>query len=192
MKTPVLAGLIVLGLGAGASLWRNAEIQPEAWVQEQLVQIAWARARNGESGAKPWPWMESVPVAEISIPRLNQNFIVMRGTSGPVLAVAPGWNERTDAPGSAGISLVTGHSHTHFDFLRELRVGDTINVATAGGSREYLVEELKIVIEPEIRITQDGQDSVLLLATWLPFANWQPEGARLVAVARAPGQDPTS
>lgn len=192
MKLPVLAGLILLALGAGVTLWRSMEVQPGTWVREQLVQIAWARAQNGESAAKPWPWLESAPVAEITIPRLGGKFIVLRGASGAVLAVAPGWNEGTDAPGSAGISLVTGHSHTHFDFLRKLKAGDVIHMATAEGTREYLVEELRIVVEPEIRVTQEGEESVLLLATWLPFENWQKDGARLVGVARASGQDPTS
>ena len=188
----MLAGLILLGLAGSITFWQSMEIRPGTWVEEQLVRVAWARTRNGESAAKPWPWLESVPVAEISVPRLGKNHIVLRGTSDAVLAVAPGWNEATDAPGSAGISLVTGYSDTHFSFLRELKTGDVILVRTADGAREYLVEELRIAIEPETSVTQDGQESVLLLSTWLPFANWQPDGARLVAVARAPGQDPTS
>lgn len=174
----LLAGLVQIG-GALA-------VPAKAWLSVKLIDRAWAETLAGAQDAKPWPWMDSAPVARLSVPRLNKELVVLRGTSGAVLAFGPGWHEGTVPPGAAGISLVSAHRNTHFGFLSELRKGDAITLQKADGTIiNYLVEDLKIVMDPEIQVTPAEGESTLLLSTCFPFANWRPGGEmRFVAVAR--------
>lgn len=189
-----ILSMLLLLLWASFTVVHNKAVH--SWLKMELIDIAWARTLAGEGAVKPWPGAPGGPVARIAVARLNENFTVFRGTSGAVLAIAPGWNEGTDAPGAPGISLITGQSATDFEFLRDLREGDLVSVQTVDGVYvDYVIEDVRIVLEAETKIERREDESVLLLSAWLPFANWQPDGARLVAVARAlddPEKDTTS
>jgi len=184
LKHFVLAAVIATGLFA---IVRHSDtFMP--WTQQRLITFAWERTLQGESEAAPWPGFDSRPVAKLSVARLNKNLVILEGTSGDVLSLAPGWSRGTDVPGMPGVSLITAPRDTHFSFLRNLRPGDILRLQTVAGSRDYTVEELKIVMENDLQVSREDGDSVLLLSTWLPFANWQPDGARFIAVARASGK----
>ncbi len=174
--------LLLAGLGQfGGAL----SVPAKAWLSARLIEQAWARTLDGEADAKPWPWMDSAPVAQITVPRLNKEFIVMRGTSGTVLAFAPGWHEGSNKPGGKGISLVSGHRDSHFGFLNELEKGDVVRLQASDGRMvEYIVSDLRVVMDTEIRVAQEEGQSTLLLSTCFPFVNWQPGGEmRFVVVA---------
>lgn len=190
----LIAGSLLL---AGVVQFGGAlSVPAKAWLSVALIDRAWAQTLDGEAEAKPWPWMDSAPVAKIAVPRLNKEFVVMRGTSGTVLAFAPGWHEGTDRPGAPGISLVSAHRDTHFGFLNELQRGDEITLQTSEGRQiEYVVDELRIVMDPQVQVKRNEQESTLLLSTCFPFVNWQPGGEmRFIVVAREvkDGKTPTS
>lgn len=181
----ILGGLALLALGV--SQCGGAVKDPaKAWLSAQLIDHAWTRTKNGEPDARPWPWMDSAPVARLSVARLNKSLVVMRGTSGEVLAFAPGWSEGTAMPGAPGISLISAHRDKHFGFLNNLQKGDPITLETRQGETvNYIVTELRVVKEAEIKVEQVEGQSTLLLSTIFPFVNWQPGGEmRFVIVAQ--------
>ncbi|MCB9990802.1 MAG: class GN sortase [Rhodospirillales bacterium] len=187
MRRKALVVVTSLVLAAGLVQSGKALMIPaKAWLAGHLIEQAWAQTLAGTADAKPWPWMDSSPVAEITFVRQDKKFVVMKGTSGTVLAFAPGWHEGSDAPGQPGISLISAHRDTHFGFLNELKTGDRIMIRTVDGIKKtYAVDEMKIVMDPEIKVHRDERDSTLLLSTCFPFVNWQPGGEmRFVVVAR--------
>lgn len=189
-KILVLTGLALLLAGL-VQFGGAVRVPAKAWLSVKLIDRAWARTLDGEKDARPWPWMDSAPVARLSVPRLNKSFIVMRGTSGAVLAFAPGWNEGTAKPGTPGISLISAHRDTHFGFLNQIEKGDVIRLETADARKiEYRVSELRVVMDPEIRVGQEEGGSTLLLTTSFPFVNWKPGGQmRFVVIAHEAGKD---
>lgn len=179
----MMAGAVLFGAAMSAE---TLPVSAKAWLTQRLIDRAWTQTLRGEADARPWPWMESAPVAKLSVPRLGKEFVVLKGNSGDVLAFAPGWHDGTDLPGRDGISLISAHRDTHFAFLQSLEIGDVVNVETPeGGLAVYRVEDLESVTEAEIQVRQEPPESVLLLSTSYPFANWQKgEAMRFVAVAR--------
>ncbi len=163
-----------------------SETMTKTALSEQLIQQAWRQVLKGNTEAQPWPWIKSAPVAKLSIPHLNKNFIVMRGTSSTILDAAPGWHEGTDFPGSNGISLISGQRNTHFSFLKHLKPGDHIFLQTdLTNKQHYVVDELAIVQTATMQVPLKGNESVILLSTDYPFLNWKKnESMQFVVIAR--------
>ena len=182
----ILALAAILFLTGSAVMIGSLMIPAKARLSAVLIGRAWGRALAGDRDARPWPWMDSVPVARLEVPDLGKDLVVMRGVSGEVLAFAPGWHEGSDPPGSGGITVISAHRDTHFGFLRNLRKGqEIILTGTDGAARHYGVEDLAVVQEPEIRVDVSEKAGILLLTTCYPFAGWQPGGdMRFVVVAR--------
>lgn len=176
----------ILLLAAAVRLGPGLEAPAKEWLSAKMLEQAWAQTLAGAENAQPFPWLDSVPVAKLSVPRLNRSFIVMRGTSGVVLALAPGWHKGTSLPGSPGISMISAHHKSHFSFLNDLQKGDLIRLQTAAGQEiEYEVDELQVAIEPQIKVGEGGGQNALLLSTTYPLANWRKgETIQLVVVAR--------
>ena len=56
-----------------------------------------------------------------------------RGTSGQALAFGPGHVELTPDAGERGVAVYSAHRDTHFRFLRNVVVGDEIEVTRSDG-----------------------------------------------------------
>lgn len=176
----MLAGGLVL-LGALAD-WAPAG----AWLSARLVERAWEKTLDGNFAAHPWPWMDSVPVARLVVPGRDKDFVVMRGASGAVLAVAPGWHEGSQFPGLPGITLISAHPDREFGFIRDMKNGEKLVLVDRRGVRRlYTVVDMAVVQEPEIRVPVDQGRGTLLLSTSYPSGNWSAGGdMRYVVVAR--------
>lgn len=131
-------GAVLIGCG----LYMPAK----AALAQVLLERAWTRVQAGEMGAKPWPWADIHPVAEILIPRLGERSIVLEGASGEAMAFGPGHMTNTPGIGERGTAIVAAHRDTQFARLGELKIGDTI-VATARDGRRtvFRVAALRVV-----------------------------------------------
>ncbi len=182
--TVILAGCLI---GSAMTVLPRAEDRVAAY----LVERAWLRAQAGELAARPWPWLDSMPVARLSLPRLGQDLVVLRGTAGSVLAHAPGWHDGSVRPGAEGISYITAYSDLHFGWLRNVQPGDTLQLQQpAAPVLTYIVDDIIFTHEPEITLGEMVDGRVLLLSTSYAATGPGPD-LYLVAVARAlpvPGQ----
>lgn len=97
-------------------------IHAKAWLAPMLVERAWA-ATLASDGAphRPWPWADTWPVAQLSVPKLQVSRHILYGDGGHALAFGPGLDSGLGLPGEEGVTLVSGHRDTHFAFLRDLR-----------------------------------------------------------------------
>lgn len=125
-KTHIGAALFLL-LGAafmGKGLW----IGGKAVVAQILLEKSWKQSISTGTVAAPWAGMDAHPIAKINIPSLGHSSIVLSAASGQALAFAPAHMQQTPLPGHAGTAIIAAHKNTHFDFLKNVRTGDIIEI----------------------------------------------------------------
>lgn len=161
----LIAGSAIPFAGAG---WIHAK----AVLAQVLLERSWqARlAGNGEDAAKPWPWADTVPIARLQVPRLDVDQVVLAGASGRSLAFGPGHLTGTALPGERGNSVITGHRDTHFDFIGELKTGDTFRLQRPDGSwARYRVAGGEVVDARTAQLDATPDRSAVTLVTCYPF-----------------------
>ena len=158
------AGFGFVEIGAGLY------IKLKAQVAQVLLERAWARTRDGEADARPWPWADTWPVARITVPRIGRSAVVLAGASGEAMAFAPGYMDGTPLPGMPGIGVISGHRDTHFAFLSEIVGGDLVTVSTADGrSHSYRVTGMSVVRANASGIDPHAPGRGIALVTCYPF-----------------------
>jgi sortase A len=169
LTATTLAGICFLGHGA--------YIHAKAQLAQVLLHSAWQRTLDGAMRVKPWPWADTWPVARLRAAAHDFDAIVLAGDSGRVLAFGPGANFGYAWPGAAGTSVISAHRDTHFRFLRELRLGEFLEVEDAGGRwQRYRVTAARVV---DARVTfelPENPTSQLILITCYPFDAIAPGG----------------
>jgi sortase A len=157
-----LAGLILFGQGA--------YIHAKARLAQVLLERAFEKTIATGRETKPWSWADTWPVARIEVRRLHASTIVLAGSSGQALAFGPGHVERTVNAGERGVAVYSAHRDTHFAFLKNVVVGDEIDVMRSDGKQfHYRVDATSIV-----RFDASGIDPLaggheLVLSTCWPF-----------------------
>lgn len=148
-------------------------IYSKAYVATFLIDDAWqvslANQPSSNSINKPWPWADTWPVAEISIPEVGLNEIVLSGDSGATLAFGPGLSNAGATLESASIKLISGHRDTHFSRLKNIAINDEIFIRTATGKKRYRVSDIKIVDSRSYTIDTMDEGYDLALVTCYPF-----------------------
>lgn len=171
-------------LVTGAALMVNGGyIQLKALLGQWLINKAWHESSSVHQ-QKPWPWMDSWPVAKIHIPRLNIQQVILEGDSGQSLAFGPGHRLTSAMPGEQGTMLVSGHRDTHFRFLQKLQPDDEIRLVTPDGTAHFYQVETMDVLNADDSLISDPTEHFLVLATCWPFDQLTPTDQRYVVVAR--------
>ena len=103
------------------------------------------------------------------------------------LAFGPGHRFGTALPGRAGNSVIAGHRDTHFAFLRDLRIGEFLDVEAAGGiRRRYRIVRAEVMHKSNVDVLAPEGPTRLTLITCFPFDAIVPGGPlRYVVVAEA-------
>ena len=163
----IMSCLLCLGFW---QLGTGAYIPAKAWVAQEMMHNAWQRAERGQNRPPPWPWADTWPVAKLSAKRGEVELIVLAGGSGRTLAFGPGHLSASALPGETGNAIIAGHRDTHFQFLRDLEVGETILFEMADGRNHlYRVINLDVVDSRRGSIVMDTDDAMLSLVTCYPF-----------------------
>ncbi|HKJ08078.1 MAG TPA: class GN sortase [Gammaproteobacteria bacterium] len=141
------------------------------------ARAAWAGTLAGEGRVKPWPWTDTWPVARLQVPRLGIDEIVLAGASGRTLAFGPGHLDGTAAPGSPGVSVLSGHRDTHFEFLGRVRPGERIRVQSPDGRwHEFTALAPRVVDARHAALVLNAREPLLTLVTCYPFHARVPGG----------------
>src|SRR6201990_415352 len=120
-----LIGLILFGQGA--------YIHAKALVAQVLLERAFDETIASGNPTKPWSWADTWPVARIEVKRIGASAIVLAGSSGQALAFGPGHVESTANAGERGVAVYSAHRDTHFRFLKDVKIGDEIDVTRRDG-----------------------------------------------------------
>jgi sortase A len=157
-----LIGLILLGQGT--------YIHAKALVAQLLLERAFEKTIATGRQTKPWSWADTWPVARIEVNRLHAGAIALAGSSGQALAFGPGHVEGTPDAGERGVAVYSAHRDTHFAFLKNVVIGDEIDVTRHDGRTfRYRVDTTSVV-----RFDASGIDPLaggheLVLSTCWPF-----------------------
>jgi sortase A len=157
-----LAGLLLFGQGA--------YIHAKARLAQILLERAFNETIATGHETKPWSWADTWPVPRIEVKRIHASAIVLAGSSGQALAFGPGHLERTPDAGERGVAVYAAHRDTHFSFLRDVAIGDEIEITRSDGSKfRYRADSSSVV-----RFDASGIDPLaggyeLVLSTCWPF-----------------------
>ncbi len=157
-----IAGAILFGQGI--------TIHAKAMLAQVLLQRAFAEAIATGHAVKPWPWADTWPEARITVQRIGASAIVLAGSSGQALAFGPGHVERTADAGESGVAVYAAHRDTHFRFLKDVTVGDEIDVTRQDGKTfRYRADGSSIVRFDQSGIDPSTGGHELVLTTCWPF-----------------------
>jgi len=182
----ILGLLLLLGcvqLAAGS--W----VHIKAVLAQQLLLRAWEGSLATGLPSKPWPWADTEPIARLQLPRLGVDSIVLRGDHGQSLAFGPGHASASVLPGEPGTTLISGHRDTHFRFMRDVKIGDSLTlIAATGKSQRYQITKTQVVDAEKTQIQAAAANQLLLVTCW-PFDSVVPGGPlRFMAIAEPIGE----
>lgn len=178
----VMAYMLVLG-------WTELERQSGLQDFAMARQVAALQQEPGPSDASPSAaGLQSVPelppsppmaaavkapsdaaVAVLRIPGIRMEVPVSPGTEEHVLQRGAGWIDGTAAPGSDGNVGIAAHRDSHFRGLKDLAVGDLIELDTLERTRSYRVTGLSVVEPTDVHVLAETGEPVLTLVTCFPF-----------------------
>jgi sortase A len=171
-RRAVLALAVLLIAGSAVPFAGAGWIHAKAQLAQVLLDRSWQARLAGveESATKPWPWADTAPIARLQVPRLAVDQIVLAGASGRSLAFGPGHLTGTALPGERGNSVITGHRDTHFDFIGELKTGDTFRLQRPDGTwARYRVAGGEVVDARTAQLADTPDRSAVTLVTCYPF-----------------------
>jgi len=126
----VLALVMLGGLAlAGHGLYMKAK----ASLSQVLLARAFDDRLAGNAHARPWPWADFTLAAKIEAPKLHRSNIVLAGVTGEAMAFGPGHMLNTPNPGEEGTAVIAAHRDSHFAWLGDVAIGDTIRVTRQDG-----------------------------------------------------------
>ena len=163
----LVACLLCLGFW---QLGQGAYIPAKAWLAQELMQRAWTRAADDSDRQQPWPWADTWPVARLQAKSGAVDLIVLAGGSGRTLAFGPGHLSASALPGDSGNSVIAGHRDTHFSFLRDIEIGESLVIERISGRRHlYRVVGIDVVDSRRGSLLLDTDVPHLSLVTCYPF-----------------------
>jgi sortase A len=181
---------LFLALTGFALFSHGAYIHAKALLAQVLLERAFTQSIASGHPVKPWSWADTWPVARIEVKRLHASAIVLAGSSGQALAFGPGHVELTPDAGERGMAVYSAHRDTHFRFLRDVAIGDEIDIMRSDGkSFRYRADSASVV-----RFDASGIDPLsdryeLVLSTCWPFDALTPGPERYVLHATMIGPD---
>jgi sortase A len=107
--------------------------------------------------------------AVLRIPRIALEVPVNAGTGAQVLLRGAGLIAGTAAPGTAGNVAIAAHRDSFFRGLKDVELGDLVELDTREGTWTYRVTALWVVEPNEVQVIADTGEPVLTLVTCYPF-----------------------
>lgn len=160
-------------------------IPAKAMLAQYLLQQAWADtlASHGQI-KKPWPWADTWPVARLIVPAHAIDQIVLEGDTGNSLAFAPGESIQSYTDKHSGAVMISAHRDTHFRFLKDVALGEIIELQNENGVIDrYQVQDLQIIDTRYGEVDVPVTGKWLVLVTCYPFAALQVGGSQRYVVS---------
>ncbi len=111
----------------------------------------------------------SSPLAVLEISKVKIRVPVFEGTDDLTLNRGAGRIAGTAMPGVPGNIGIAGHRDGFFRGLKDISVGDEVDLVTTTGRVTYVVDQLEIVNPEDVRVLQPRAVSSLTLVTCYPF-----------------------
>jgi sortase A len=113
---------------------------------------------------RPGSW-----VARLDAPSVRLSATVLEGSDDGTLARGAGHIEDTAFPGQPGNVGIAGHRDTTFRAVRDLHVGDPLELTTSDRIYRYSITKAFIVEPEDVYVLDPGDRPMLTLVTCYPF-----------------------
>ena len=151
-------------------LGKSSWIMLKAEVAQVLMHRAFNQSIATGEKVKPWNWADTYPVAEIRLPRIGAQAIVLEGATTEAMAFGPTHLSDTPRVGERGTVVFSAHRDTHFRFLKDVQLGDLISVTRNDGlTFQYRVNNTRVAEYNQSGIERHAAGHHLVLATCWPF-----------------------
>ena len=112
---------------------------------------------------------ESLPIAVLRMARVGLEVPVYPDVSELNLNRGAGWIEGTAAPNTGGNMAVAAHRDQYFRPLKDVEVGDIVELESLSGYGEFRVSSIVIVDPDEVSVLDDTAVPTITLVTCYPF-----------------------
>ena len=169
-----------LALGMAAALVVVAAVGAR-WVAQGEARSFASEATVVQADVREWhpnrvrAWRDALkrlgptPLATLQIRRLGVSVVVLAGTDDWTLNRAVGHIAGTPKPGDDGNVGLAGHRDGFFRPLKDIAVGDVIEMATGKGIDRYRVTQTLIVSPSDVWVLNPTETPTLTLVTCYPF-----------------------
>ena len=124
------------------------------------------RVRAYKESLKP---DKMLPWAVLGISKLRLRVPVFEGTDDLILNRGVGWIIGTGRPGEAGNIGLAGHRDGFFRGLKDIAVGDAVELTTLAARATYVVDEIEIVSPESVEVLAPRASPSITLVTCYPF-----------------------
>jgi sortase A len=175
-----------------SSLARNADDRPAATTTTTTVADPTVTTTTSPPVPLPASSGPGDAIAQIRIPRIGVDEIVIQGISRDDLRKGPGHYPETPLPGQEGNVAIAGHRTTYgapFGNLDQLEEGDRIFVRSALGEFTYEVYQANLIVQPtDVSVLEP--DGVRPATLTLTTCNPKYSAAQRLVVKAALQEDP--
>ena len=109
------------------------------------------------------------PLAVLRVKRIDLEAPVLDGTDDLTLNRGAGWISGTARPGKLGNVGIAGHRDSFFRGLKDLRVGDTMDLVTQDQDQTFVVDDMQVVNPNDVSVLKSTATPSLTLVTCYPF-----------------------
>ena len=127
-----------------------------------------AQAEDTSSGAGSAEGPDAT-LAVLRIPKIGVEVPVLEGTDNLTLNYAVGRIPGTARPGQRGNIGIAGHRDTFFRGLKDVSVGDSLQLESSGETAIYIVDRIRIVNPEDVGVLKPRYLPTLTLVTCYPF-----------------------
>ncbi len=182
----LIVGLILVGIsvttyvsGRIYSQWEVARFhagivypagQESSWlVNKKPVDFSlWSRQRI-EAYEATYNERIDKPLALLKMDKLRLEVPVYEGTDDLVLNRGLGRIVGTAHLGESGNVGIAGHRDGFFRGLKDVSVGDTLEIETVTGTQTYIIDWIRVVGREDVSVLKNESGSALTLVTCYPF-----------------------
>lgn len=112
---------------------------------------------------------DAAPLAVLSIPAIDLEVLVLRGTDETTLDRGAGHITGTARPGETGNIGIAAHRDGYFRALRHIKRGHELTLNTTGGAERYRVDDIRIVAPDDVTVLAPRSRPAVTLVTCYPF-----------------------
>ena len=111
----------------------------------------------------------AAPIAVLAIPRIGLEVPIFNGTDDLILNRGAGKIEGTAGPGETGNMGIAGHRDGFFRALKDIHVGDQVELFAGQAKFIYSVEDIMIVSPSDVSVLSPRPKTSVTLVTCYPF-----------------------
>lgn len=157
--------LIVAYLGASAGLENQRRQGIELFSEARAASLS----DVAEVGATDTTDDPSLPIAVLRIADVGLEVPVYADLSELNLSRGAGWIDGTAQPNTGGNIAIAAHRDQYFRPLKDVQIGDILELESLSGPVEFQVSRIAIVDPDDVSVLDDTPVSMVTLVTCYPF-----------------------